>query len=370
LPPSLSFNLPLLRRLVDAERALGELAGFGRMLPNPHLLIGPFLRREAVLSSRIEGTVTRLRQLFLFEVRPEAEPEPADVTEVSNYVRALEYGLQRLKDLPVCLRLLREIHERLLEGVRGTDKKPGHFRDCQVIIGRHGQSLAEARYVPPLPGALNQLLRDFERFLNATTELPLVVQLALVHYQFEAIHPFMDGNGRIGRLLISLLLCQRGCLPQPLLYLSAYLERNNEAYRDHLLAVSQKGAWNEWIDFFAQGVAEQALDSIQRSRGLLDLWQKYRRRMQSVSQSSAVLRLVDELFASPVITISKAEQLLAISFRAAQLNIEKLQAEHVLKEITGKQRNRVYIAPEIMALLEEQEPPPDTAVAVAAGEAL
>src|SRR5262249_33484686 len=192
-------DLALVRQLSDAAQALGELAGVGRRLPNPHLLIRPFLSREAVLSSRIEGTVTRLDQLFLFEAEADELVHPVDVGEVANYVRALESGLQRLSEgLPLCLRLLREVHERLLQGVRGENKRPGQFRNCGVMIRRGGQTWDDARFIPPTHDALEPLLRDFERFLNNPGDLPVVAQLALAHYQFETVHPFMDGNGRLG----------------------------------------------------------------------------------------------------------------------------------------------------------------------------
>lgn len=354
LPPTLSFTPALVRHIADAERALGELAGVGRLLPNALLLIRPFLRREAVLSSRIEGTVTRLDQLLLFEVQPNSNVEDeSDIREVLNYVMALTYGLERIKEgMPLCLRLLREIHSRLMDGVRGGEKRPGEFRHCPVMIGRQGQGFADARFVPPHHTSLDPLLADFERFLNEPGDLPLVVQLALAHYQFEAIHPFMDGNGRIGRLLITLMLCERNCLPQPLLYLSAYLERHNQLYRDHLLQVSQKATWVDWIEFFAVGVTEQSRDAILRARRMLDLQQIYRDRMQLASQSSGVLRLVDHLFAAPFLTIPGVARLLDVTHRSATLNVEKLIQQDILKETEpAKKTRRVFYAPEILNLL-------------------
>jgi Fic family protein len=360
LPPELTYSTSLVRQLSEADRSLGELAGIGRMLPNPHLLIRPFMSREAVLSSRIEGTVTRLDQLLLFEAQPEDEnAQTKDMTEVVNYVRALEYGLEQLRQgMPLCLRLIRAIHERLLEGVRGQEKRPGEFRRCPVFIGRSGQSFLDARFVPPYYSELDSLLRDFETFLNEPGDVPLTVQLAVVHYQFETIHPFMDGNGRIGRLLTMLMLCERGCLPHPLLYLSAYLERHDREYKDHLLEVSRRGAWAEWIEFFARGVAEQANDAARRSRNLLELWKNYRRRMQETSQSSAVLHLVDELFASPFMTIPGIAKLLDITYRAAKLNVEKLLGTAILKETSPRKKtNRVYYAPAILDQLSADTAP-------------
>ena len=359
LPPTLIYDAGLVLRLSEAERALGELAGVGRRLPNPHLLIRPFVRREAVLSSQIEGTVTRLDQLFLFESDPDDVAHPADVGEVANYVHALEYGLQRLGEgLPLCWRLLREVHERLMQGVRGENKRPGQFRNCDVLIGRTGQSWDDARFVPPMHTVLDPLLRDFERFLNDPGELPTVVQLALIHYQFETLHPFMDGNGRLGRLLITLMLCERGILPQPLLYLSAFLERRSQEYKDNMLAVSRQGAWSAWVQFFAEGVAEQARDAVDRATRLLDLWRAYGLRVREASQSPAAPRLVDELFAAPFITIPRAAEILDVTYPTAQTNIKKLEDLGILREITGQRRNRIYQAREILALLDAL--PPDS----------
>lgn len=354
LPPNLTFSGALVTRIAEAERALGELAGLGRVLPNVLLLVRPFVKREAVLSSRIEGTVTRLDQLLLFEATPDSDAvEVDDALEVMNYVRALDHGIKRLAEgMPLCLRLIRELHERLMTGVRGGDKRPGEFRNRAVMIGRPGQSFAQARFVPPHQASLDPLLNDFERFLNAPGDLPIVAQLALAHYQFEVIHPFLDGNGRLGRLLITLMLCERKILPQPLLYLSAFFEKHSQAYRDHLLHVSQRGAWNEWIEFFATGVAEQAQDAVSRSGRLLDLQQNYRERVQKTSQSSAMLRLVDLLFASPFVTLNGIAKSLGVTHRAATVNVEKLVALGILLESdTRKKRLRVFHAPEILALL-------------------
>lgn len=227
-----------------------------------------------------------------------------------------------------------------------------------MLIGRSGQSFDDARFVPPAHTGLDPLLRDFERFLNDPGDLPVIVQLALAHYQFEALHPFMDGNGRVGRLLITLLLCARGGLPQPLLYLSAYFERHDREYKDHLLAVSRHGAWEAWVAFVARGVAEQGRDAVRRAKELLDLRQRYRQRMQEASQSSAVLRLVDELFAAPFVTMPGVARLLAVTHRAAKLNVEKLVAASILREAEPPRKTRrVYFAPEILALLSTDAAP-------------
>ncbi len=351
LPPKLELTPETLKLLSEADQKLGELAGVGKMLPNPRMLIGPFLRREAVLSSRIEGTLATEEELLLFEINPSGDVKKPDVKEVANYVQALEYGFKRIKDLPVCLRLIRELHEKLMEGVRGAGKGPGEFRKIQNYIGKRGESIEKARLVPPPVVELGQALNGFEKFLSERSEFPLLIELALTHYQFETIHPFVDGNGRIGRLLLSLLLCERGPLPKPLLYLSAYFENHREQYVDLLLAVSQKGDWFAWINFFLRGVAEQCEDATTRSRKLLELRQRYRMRMQKARASSLGLDLVDALFSSPAITIPAAAERLKITYPSAQLIVRKLEANGILKEATGNQRNKVYLASEILEIV-------------------
>jgi Fic family protein len=320
------------------------------MLPNPHLLIGPFVRREAVLSSRIEGTIANEEDLVLFKVDPAVEDRTPDTREVRNYVIALEYGLRRLSELPVSLKLLRELHSRLLKGVRGADKSPGEFRDRQNFIGTPGMSVKDARFVPPPVEEMHGALAAFEHFLRAPSERPFLIDLALLHYQFEAIHPFRDGNGRVGRLLIPLLLCERNILTKPLLYLSAYLERHRAQYMDLLLRVSQKGEWERWIEFFLNGVAEQAIDGVERATKLMILWQDYRKRLQTARMSILAQNLVDQLFQQPAMSVGLAQQVLKVSFASAQNNIMRLVRLGILQEMTGRKRDRIFIAPEILQL--------------------
>ena len=353
LPPQLHFSIEQIARLSDADRALGELAGVGRMLPNPQLLIRPFISREAVLSSQIEGTLTKLDQLLLFEAQPNDIQHPADAEEVMNYVRAANFGLNAIRGgYPFSWSLVEEVHRILMEGVRKGEKRPGQLRDRAVFLGHSGQSLEEARFVPTCHTQLRPLLDDFILFLRDGRELPPIVQLALIHYQFETIHPFNDGNGRVGRLLITLLLCERQILPEPLLYLSAYFEQHRQEYYDHLLDVSRRGSWNEWIDFVAVGVAEQSRDATLRSRRLLAMWQQYRQRASEVLRSTSALRIVDELFASPFLTIERAANIGQVTRPAAQNSINRLVEAGLLKEITGKRRYRVYVADEILQLLD------------------
>lgn len=352
LPPVVEFDAPLVAQLSEGDRALGRLAGVGSSLPNPYLLITPFLRREAVLSSRIEGTQATLSELVLFELAATTTPAAGDVREVANYVSALEFGISPEQQLPLSLRLIRDLHRILMTNVRGQERTPGEFRTSQNWIGPPGALIDGATFVPPPPEEMWQALDALERYLHAGDPLPPLVRLAAIHYQFEAIHPFLDGNGRVGRLLVSLLLHHWQLLPQPLLYLSAFFEGHRNDYYRLLLEVSTTGRWNEWISFFAQAVADQATDALTRSSQLLDLREGYRARLQSARASALPLRLVDELFMRPAITVALAQQALGVTWRAAQLNVDKLVAAGILAEVTGHARNRVYLAGEIVSLLE------------------
>jgi Fic family protein len=345
--------------LSDADRALGELAGLGRSLLNSHLVIAPFVRREAVLSSRIEGTQASLSDLYAYEAIQKTavqltmfEPPP-DVHEVYNYVRALEYGLDRLQSLPLSLRLIREIHARLMEGVRGEHGTPGEFRRSQNWIGPPGCGLENAAFVPPPVPEMKEALGASEEFLHASSDLPPLAWLGLVHYQFEAVHPFLDGNGRIGRLLITLLLCAENLLPEPLLYLSAYFESHRQTYYDLLLAVSQRGAWEAWLVFFLRGVVAQAQDAVVRAQRLQDLRERYRVQFQAERASGRLLQTVDLLFARPVMTMPKISEALGVSYATATRYINRLEDAGILREITGQARNRVYRADEVLAAIEE-----------------
>jgi len=354
LEPAIDLSLSIVRELSEADRALSELAGVARTLPNPHLLIGPFLRREAVLSSRIEGTQASFSDLLFFEAARLGEKEVPDVREVSNYVQAMEYGLARLSALPVSFRLIREIHQRLMAGVRDETQTPGEFRRSQNWIGPSGCTLQDAVFVPPPVEEMHAALDAFEKYLHAPSQLPALMRLALIHYQFEVIHPFLDGNGRVGRLLVTMLLCTEKLLPQPMLYLSAYFEQHSEEYYRLLLAVSQKGSWAQWIRYFLRAVAVQSRDAIQRIDLLLALRQKYRAHLQKARASALLLQIVDNLFDFPAVTNPALSRRMKVTPRSAQLNIEKLVARDILSEATGQQRNRVYIATEIVSIIEQE----------------
>ena len=352
LPPKLDWSDALVSLTSKAGLALGTLSGLGETLPNPHLLIYPFIRKEAVLSSRIEGTQSSLSELLLFEAT-KAEKQ-RDVREVQNYVHAMEHGLKRLDDLPLSLRLIRELHAILMEGVRGERATPGEFRQSQNWIGPPGCTLNDATFVPPPVSEMMGTLDHLEKFLHADTQLPPLVELALVHYQFEAIHPFLDGNGRIGRLLITLFLCQRSILNKPLLYLSAFFERHRQEYYDRLLEVSQRGAWRQWIEFFLQAVVEQSNDAVRRARQLLDLHRTYYQTSLGKRLPPTAVELVELIFLRPVLNTRVVQEYLKVTFPAAQKAIKVLIEEGILAEITGGKRNKAYAAKEILEILEEE----------------
>ena len=351
LPPEIIWDETLAFSLSAADRSIGRLAGEGRRLPNPHLLIRPFIRKEAVLSSRIEGTQASLGELLAAEAGAAVERSPDDLREVGNYVTALEYGLGRLESLPLSLRLVRELHERLLRGVRGDIATPGEFRRSQNWIGRPGSTLADATYVPPPPTELMPCLSAWGRFLHDRTFPPLV-HAALVHAQFEAIHPFLDGNGRVGRLMITLLLAQREVMPSPLLYLSAYFESTRSEYYARLLGITERGEWKEWLVYFLDGVAaqsEDAIERIQRIDSLLSDWKSELAR----ERSRLPERALDLFSANPFWTVSALADHLQVAYTTAQRAMNRLEALGAISRVGDDRRNRVYCAQAILDVLEE-----------------
>jgi Fic family protein len=351
LPPKMKWTGELVTTLSDADRAIGQLHGVGLNLPNPNLLITPFLRREAEMSSRIEGTQAQVQDIYLFELRePAIEPRIPDVREVANYVRALEHGLSRCRELPVCLRLIRELHQILLEGVRGEQDRPGELRNTQNWIGSPGSPIEQATFIPPPPQHIPAAVDAFEKFVNLPlVNVPVLVWLAMVHYQFESIHPFRDGNGRIGRLLITLLLCTKGVLDKPLLYLSDYFERNRQQYYERLLRVSTHGQWTEWILFFLRGIVEQALDAFERSRQLLNLHQQFISLVKA-KRSALQLRIVDLLIERPVITTVLVSKHFNVTYPTAKNNINKLVELGVLHELSAAKQH-TYIADKVLNVI-------------------
>ena len=271
-PPKIVMDKELTRLLSDADRALGRLDGVASILPNPDLFVAMYVRHEAVLSSQIEGTQSTLEDLLEFEVGREGRANrPKDIEEVVNYVAAMNHGLRRLPRLPLSLRLIREVHGKLLRGVRGGDRQPGEFRTSPNWVGAPGSTPNNAQYVPPPPHEMREALNDLERFLHDRSTLPVLIHCGMAHAQFETIHPFLDGNGRVGRLLITLLLCERDVLRQPLLYLSYYLKAHRAQYYDRLMAIRHDGDWEGWLKFFLRGVFEVSQAATEVSRAIVDL---------------------------------------------------------------------------------------------------
>lgn len=350
LPPDLAYTPELVRLLSTADAALSELSGIGRVLPNPHLLIASYVRREAVLSSRIEGTRASLSDLLADEAGQPPHAPPDDIREVRNYVDALDYGIERLQTLPLSLRLVRELHERLMRGVRGDTATPGEFRRSQNWIGPHGSTPANAPYVPPPPQDMQEALAAWEMFLHRRDELPDLVQCALMHEHFEAIHPFLDGNGRVGRLLITLFLIERGRLSQPLLYLSEYIERHRDDYYRSLMRIRTHGDWLDWLHYFLAGVEWSARRALRQAQQLLALRERMR---AALATDVRAVALVDPLFENPFIDPARARALLGVSAPTARKVLIVLETAGVLREIAGRQRGRVYLADAVLAAIDD-----------------
>jgi Fic family protein len=338
--------------LAKASRAVGELSGIGRSLLNPDLLIRPFSRAEAVASSKIEGTVTSTPELLMLELSPTGSRASADAREVNNYSSALSYGLKRIASLPLSKRLFNELHEILLQGVsaeRGARFIPGELRRDQNWIG--ARTIQTARFVPAPPSELMNLMDDLERFANRDPEdLPLLIKLALLHYQFETIHPYPDGNGRVGRLLIPLVLCDQREMSQPLLYMSSFFEANYERYIDLMYGVSKTGAWEQWVEFFLEGVEVSAQKAINKIHALQDLHAKYMAKTRSARSSALLAKVVDFLFVVPAITIPHAVDELGISYNSAKNNLRKLVDLQILSAYVVAEKPQWFFAPEIIRI--------------------
>lgn len=357
LPPPLDYDAELVRAIADSNRQLGELAGLARQLANPHLLIRPFIKREAVLSSRIEGTEADVTDLYVYEAGQrllfDREVAEADVHEVRNYVLALEHGLDRLGSLPVSSRLLREMHQILMSKVRGQHRAPGELRKIQNWIGVPGCSIEEASFIPPPPQVVPKSLSALESYINSRDPShPPLVRLACIHYQFEAIHPFLDGNGRIGRLLVSLLLVHWDLLPLPLLYLSAYFESRRSGYYSRLLHVSTQGDWRSWILFFLQGVEEQAASANRLVKQFQDLQRSWREALSQPGVSTLTIDLMESLFDQPILSIPMAANRLDVTYPSAKLHVDRLVRSGILMPVRGSKNPKFFVALEILRAAE------------------
>lgn len=345
LPPNPAINLDaeLIKLLSDADRAMGRLDGVATVLPNPDLFVAMFVRQEAVLSSQIEGTQSTLQDILAYEADAEQTTQPGDVEEVVNYVAAMNHGLRRLPDLPLSLRLMKEIHEKLLHGVRGSEWSPGDFRKSQNWIGPQGCTLATADFVPPPPHEMMQALDNLEHFIHDRESLPVLIQCGLIHAQFETIHPFLDGNGRVGRLMITFLLCEREILQRPLLYLSYYLKARKAEYYDRLMAIRVSGDWEGWLKFFLRGVYEVSISATNVARQIMEMREQHRQLISTKITSAAnAHKLLDHMFEKPTFSINQAKEAMGCAFATASSVVERLEKMGLLREITGQERNRLY----------------------------
>ena len=340
--PPLNLTLELTTLLAEANQALGRLDGATQTLPDQDLFVWMYMRKEAVFSSQIEGTQSSLNDLLAAEANVLRPRRPDDVSEVINYVAAMDHGVSRLETLPVSMRLVREVHERLLEGRRGAERQPGLIRTSQNWIG--GPSPSEATFVPPPHQVVPEALSNLERFIHSEDDLSLLLRIGLVHAQFETIHPFLDGNGRVGRLLITLLLCEQGALQRPVLYLSHYLKQYRTEYYDALQAVREKGAWEGWIMFFLRAVAVVATEATATAREIVGLRERHRDLLVSELGRGAGtgLRLIESLYRGPFITVPEAQKLLGVTYQSANNLVTRLEAMGVLEEVTGQTRHRVF----------------------------
>lgn len=354
--PPITMDAELTRLLSQADHALGRLDGVTSILPNPDLFVSMYVRHEAVLSSQIEGTQSTLEDVLQFEIDAKGEEHPKDVEEVVNYVHSMNHGLKRLDSLPLSLRLIREIHAKLLHGVRGANRTPGEFRRSQNWIGPANCTLATATFVPPPVHDMQEALANLEKFLHDEKSYPALIHCGLAHAQFETIHPFLDGNGRVGRLLITFLLCQRGILKYPLLYLSHYLKFHRAEYYDRLMAIRNDGNWEGWLKFFLKGVSEVSRSATETARKILELRQKHQAliRDKASSQTNAAL-LLDYLFEQPMVNVRLVEEHVKCAFVTADKLLNQFEELGIVKEVTGGQRNRRYEYLPYLALFEPAE---------------
>lgn len=345
LPPTPPVDMTDLWNVLSlADRALGRLDGASESLPNPDLFVFMYVRKEAVLSSQIEGTQASLIDVLQFEADGLKQGKAEDVGEVINYIAAMNYGLDRLDELPISLRLIREIHAQLLTGVRGGERTPGEFRRTQTWVGHPGSNLATATYVPPAPYDMLASLDNLERFIHSDANMPFLIKVGLIHAQFETIHPFLDGNGRTGRLLITFLLCQQKLLTRPLLYLSYYFKAHRTEYYDRLQAVRDAGDWEGWLNFFLRGVYEVSKEATETARQIVNLREEHRHLIPSHlgASSSNALRLLELLFTNPIIDVRSVSAKLGLSFAYVNTIIRDLTQIGILSEITGNRRNRKF----------------------------
>ncbi|MDB5538730.1 MAG: Fic family protein [Devosia sp.] len=342
--PPLAIDTEMQDLLSNADRALGRLDGSIQTLPNPDLFVLMYIRKEAVLSSQIEGTQSSLTDVLEAEANLLDARRPGDVVEVINYIDALKYGIARLPTLPISTRLIREIHEQLMSGVRGQERNPGEIRTSQNWIGHGGSTLNSAIFVPPPAHEVGAALSTLENFVHSNERLPVLVRIGLVHAQFETIHPFLDGNGRVGRLLITLLLCERQALSQPVLYISHYLRANRQRYYELLQAVRDHGAWEEWLKFFIEGIRTVSDEATETARRIVALREAHRKLITDnfARAAASALTLLEDLFKHPVVSVKYVAELLGMTQAGANVLVRRMVDAGLLIEITGNARNRAF----------------------------
>ena len=353
LPPPLTWSSDTVALLSKADQTLSGLNGRAAVLPNPYVLIRPLAAREAVASSHIEGTTSTIDELYQFQLDGNTRDRD-DAEEIDNHVKAMQFGLERLQQLPMSLRLLREVHRVLMSGVRGGARRPGEFRAGQVVIGGGGRGIQFARYVPPPHSEMLPALHELEQFLHSDSEIPLLAQIALIHYQFEAIHPFEDGNGRTGRLLMTLLLCDRGYLANPWLYLSDYFLVYRQDYLDLLLEVSLRGAWERWLHFFLSAVVAVADDALKRVDKLLSIRTDYQQRVSGLRTAGVAFQLIDALFEQPYTTGRRIQSILGSSHQSARSHISRLEDAGILTYVERRGSTQIYVARGILDVIAEE----------------
>ena len=357
--PPMDFDVELLDLLSRADIALGRLDGASEILPNVDLFVAMYVNKEAVLSSQIEGTQASLLDVLAFEAAAVEPENPQDIEEVVNYVAALNYGLERLKTLPLSLRLFREIHERLLAGVRGAERYPGQFGTSQNWIGHAGCTIETARFVPPPPSEMLTALGDIEQFLHSSTPMPTLIRIGLAHAQFETIHPFLDGNGRMGRLLITFYLCQQGVLRKPLLYLSHFFKLNKSDYYEYLQRIRDEGEWENWLKFFLRGVCDVAQEATSTARNIVNLRERHRMLIAQVLPRGAgtATQLLEHLYEHPITTIKLAAEHLGLTYAGTSNLFSRLTDLDILHEMTQRERNRRFSYTEYLSMFTDELPP-------------
>jgi len=354
--PPVQMDAAMWDLLSRADRALGRLEGSTSTLPNPDLFVSMYVRKEAVLSSQIEGTQASLMDVLEFEVQAMERGGSNDAEEVVNYVAAMNHGLDRVKQLPLSLRLIREIHKKLMSGARGGNRNPGEFRNQQNWVGPPGSTLRDATFVPPPPQEMMAALGQLESFLHDEVPLPILLKVGLAHAQFETIHPFFDGNGRIGRLLITFLLCQKGVISRPLLYLSWYFKKKRTEYYERLQSIRDRGDWEGWLKFFLSGVEEVSHEATDTARKVIAMREIHRQQLLDNlgDRSGNALSLLESLFWQPIVSVQSVTEVTKLAYSNANNLIKKMQELKLLRELTSKKRNRKFAYAPYLALFSDE----------------